>query len=77
MSENKAAEHWHAQYQRVCLEKNDAATRYGTHICELEESNEDLSNMVRWAYSKLHQVNFASLDDAIMLDTIKQHLTRT
>ena len=30
-----------------------------------------LEEMVRWAYAKLHAVEFRSLDDALMLDRMK------
>jgi len=33
-----------------------------------------LSEMVRWAYTKLHQINFPKQEDALKLDEMKLHL---
>ena len=38
---------------------------------ELCLENELLSEMIRWAYGKLHSTTFASMDDALMQDIIK------
>jgi hypothetical protein len=32
---------------------------------------EDLRDMVRWAYGKLHHVNYSNQEDALMLDRMK------
>lgn len=33
--------------------------------------NERLTELVRWAYSKLHRQSFSSMDDALKLDEMK------
>ena len=37
----------------------------------LSNENEDLAEMLRWAYSKLHGRSFINMDDALMADRIK------
>lgn len=36
-----------------------------------ENEREELYEMLRWAYSKLHHVHFSKMEDALMLDKIK------
>lgn len=48
----------------------------GWHIsAKLEEHDPDEAayflEMIRWAYSKLHHVEFSNQDDALMLDRMK------
>lgn len=46
----------------------DAATALAV---EVGASDADLINMIRWAYSKLHQHAYSKMDDALMLDRMK------
>jgi hypothetical protein len=39
------------------------------------DEREQLLPMIRWAYSKLHRVEYAQMDDALMLDAMKLELT--
>jgi hypothetical protein len=38
------------------------------------DEREQLLPMIRWAYSKLHRVECAQMDDALMLDAMKLEL---
>ena len=43
-------------------------------IDDLYHEAQYLSDLVRWAYGKLHRHTFADLDDALMLDRMKLYL---
>jgi len=42
---------------------------------QLNIENEQLLDLLRWAYSKLHMYSYSNMDDALKLDEIKLLLT--
>jgi hypothetical protein len=42
---------------------------------ELRLENEQMLDLLRWAYSKLHTYSYRNMDDALKLDEIKLLLT--
>lgn len=41
---------------------------------ECAEQIRHLQDLLKWCYSKLHRVEYSSVDDALMLDAIKLEL---
>ena len=51
--------------------RNDGAADIAGLLDEAACCVDDLQNMVRWAYSKLHHMSYSKQDDALMLDLMK------
>ena len=53
---------------RVRVKELDKATEAAI---DAQAGDSDLHDMVRWAYGKLHSVNYSKQEDALMLDQMK------
>ena len=51
--------------------RNDGASDIAGLLDEAAGCVGDLQDMVRWAYSKLHHMNYSKPEDALMLDRMK------
>ena len=51
--------------------RNEGASDIAALLDEAACCVGDLQDMVRWAYSKLHRMNYSRPEDALMLDRMK------